>query len=181
MPTCSKRIQRLAVPEEDRPLVFLHNQLRAQFDIRRTTLGYAMNQLGTGLIKILYDFYSHSLAPCSVAGSARRFRYRNAPVCVVDVEGLASSSQCAFGGCSNYPLLYLDPESRIQVYRTGHRAGLQISVHIGFKHEPDASVEGFECRRLPFAELIEHRANAAIGGFGARRPVDVIQVDVAVR
>src|SRR5215471_19553264 len=115
MPTCSKRIQRLAVPEEDRPLVFLHNQLRAQFDIRRTTLGYAMNQLGTGLIKILYDFYSHSLAPCSVAGSARRFRYRNAPVCVVDVEGLAACSQVSFGSGSDEPSPYLDSKSRIQV------------------------------------------------------------------
>src|SRR5215470_12369418 len=103
MPACRKRIQRLAVPEEDRPLVFLHDQLRAQLNISRPTLGHAMNQLITGLVKILYDFYSHSVAPCSVAGSARRFRNLNAPIYVVNLEGLAACSKGPLGSCSDDP------------------------------------------------------------------------------
>src|SRR5262244_3139149 len=56
-----ERVQGLAVAKEDGGLVLLHNQLRAELDIRRAALGNPMNQLGSGLVEILQNFNCHAL------------------------------------------------------------------------------------------------------------------------
>src|SRR5262249_44721088 len=59
VPARTKRIQSLAVPEENRRLILLDDELRSELYVRRPARGKSVDDLRTRGIKKLYDFYCH--------------------------------------------------------------------------------------------------------------------------
>ena len=56
VPAGAERIERLAVAEEDRLLVLLHDELRAELDVGRAFRRNAMDERAVGLVEEVDDF-----------------------------------------------------------------------------------------------------------------------------
>src|SRR5215469_13150487 len=115
-----------------------------------------------------------------MAGSARRLRYRNASVHGLNSEGLASCSHLPVRMRPDQSLLDLDSPLRIQVYRSGRRIGVQISVDIGPEHQLDAAVHIGKRHRLLRGNLVENGANTPVHVLRGSRTGDVAEVDAPV-